>query len=139
MARKTVAKRHAKQLPSSADLDDLIRRDDDLFEFKSDDGDGGNVAEMPKRPRGKAALDQFADAGKVIEGDSAPPATGNPMPEFTSADAYAMGASARNRNDNLHSVPKDMTTEHADAWKEGWRDRDQEIAGKPAMAEGAAA
>ena len=140
MARKTVAKRHAKQLPSSADLDDLIRRDDELHEFKSDDGDGGNLAELPKRPRGKAALDRFADAGKVIEEVAATPATDNPMPEFTSADAYAMGSAARNRNDSLYSVPKDMTAEHADAWKEGWRDRDQEIAGgKPAIAEGAAA
>lgn len=33
MARKTVAKRHSKVLPMSTDLDDLIRRDDSLYEF----------------------------------------------------------------------------------------------------------
>ena len=34
MCRKTVAKRHAKVLPMSTDLDDLIRRDDELYDLK---------------------------------------------------------------------------------------------------------
>lgn len=33
MARKTVARRHSKLLPMSTDLDDLIRRDDDLYDM----------------------------------------------------------------------------------------------------------
>lgn len=33
MARKTVARRHSKVLPMSTDLDDLIRRDDDLYDM----------------------------------------------------------------------------------------------------------
>jgi recombination protein RecT len=33
MARKTVARRHSKVLPMSTDLDDLIRRDDELYQF----------------------------------------------------------------------------------------------------------
>ena len=33
MAKKTVARRHSKVLPMSTDLDDLMRRDDDLYEF----------------------------------------------------------------------------------------------------------
>jgi recombination protein RecT len=38
MCRKTVARRHAKILPMSTDLDDLIRRDDELYDLdgKSD-------------------------------------------------------------------------------------------------------
>ena len=35
MARKTVARRHSKVLPMSTDLDDVIRRDDDLYDFQS--------------------------------------------------------------------------------------------------------
>lgn len=35
MARKTVFRRLAKSLPMSTDADDLIRRDDDLYDFKS--------------------------------------------------------------------------------------------------------
>src|SRR6516165_174457 len=34
MCRKTVAKRHSKSLPMSTDLDDLMRRDDDLYDLK---------------------------------------------------------------------------------------------------------
>ena len=34
MCRKTVARRHAKVLPMSTDLDDVIRRDDDLYDMK---------------------------------------------------------------------------------------------------------
>lgn len=33
MCRKTVARRHSKVLPMSTDLDDLIRRDDDLYDL----------------------------------------------------------------------------------------------------------
>lgn len=33
MAKKTVARRHSKVLPMSTDLDDLIRRDDDLYDM----------------------------------------------------------------------------------------------------------
>lgn len=33
MCRKTVARRHSKVLPMSTDLDDLLRRDDDLYDF----------------------------------------------------------------------------------------------------------
>jgi recombination protein RecT len=44
MARKTVLRRLAKRLPMSSDLDDLIRRDDELYEFDKD-----------KEPRGMSA------------------------------------------------------------------------------------
>jgi recombination protein RecT len=67
MARKTVAKRHAKQLPSSADLDDLIRRDDELYEFAKDEATG-EMKKLPKSKSSKALLDQFADGNKELEG-----------------------------------------------------------------------
>jgi recombination protein RecT len=34
MCRKTVARRHSKVLPMSTDLDDLMRRDEDLYDLK---------------------------------------------------------------------------------------------------------
>lgn len=34
MCRKTVARRHSKVLPMSTDMDDLIRRDDELYDMK---------------------------------------------------------------------------------------------------------
>ncbi len=45
MCRKTVAKRHAKVLPMSTDLDDLIRRDDELYDLK---GASDRVAASPR-------------------------------------------------------------------------------------------
>lgn len=84
MARKTVAKRHAKQLPSSADLDDLIRRDDHLYETGGDaeSGAGSQESATAKRPRGKAALDEFASGmgqAQVIDAD--PPPSAGPAKE----------------------------------------------------------
>jgi phage RecT family recombinase len=39
MARKSVIRRLSKRLPLSSDLDDLIRRDDDLYDFKGERGE----------------------------------------------------------------------------------------------------
>lgn len=56
MARKTVAKRHSKVLPMSTDLDDLIRRDDELYDMK-----GAQEDAAAKRPKSLAdRLDQIA-------------------------------------------------------------------------------
>lgn len=49
MCRKTVARRHAKSLPMSSDLDDLIRRDDELYDF-----DGAKQEAQQERPRSLA-------------------------------------------------------------------------------------
>lgn len=53
MCRKTVARRHSKVLPMSTDLDDQIRRDDDLYDFAGD-----RKADKPDRPK----LVDFANA-----------------------------------------------------------------------------
>lgn len=45
MARKTVARRHSKVLPMSTDLEDLLTRDDDLYEVN------GNSERRPVVPR----------------------------------------------------------------------------------------
>lgn len=63
MCKKTVAKRHSKVLPMSSDLDDLIRRDDELYAMK----DGGDAAKRPKRPE----IDDFMTSSPEIEHDAA--------------------------------------------------------------------
>ena len=64
MAKKTVAKRHSKVLPMSTDLDDLMRRDDALYDMK-----GAGDENVAQRPRGLAGrLDALA-------GSTAAPAT----------------------------------------------------------------
>lgn len=155
MARKTVAKRHAKQLPSSADLDDLIRRDDDLYEAKAEDVDAGNVTALPRKPKGKNALDQFAaqlehkpevemeqvqDAPEKAAETQHDPETGevqedageDAAAEFGPADAHAAGAAARDAGKALRAVPPEWRDNPAfqplaEAWQTGWRDRDEEL------------
>lgn len=56
MCRKTVAKRHSKVLPMSTDLDDLIRRDDALYDFEGAKEEA--AADRPKSLAGK--LDMLA-------------------------------------------------------------------------------
>jgi len=56
MCRKTVARLHSKQLPMSTDLDTLLRRDDDLYQFDEARERNKEVA----RPSAAAALDYFA-------------------------------------------------------------------------------
>lgn len=48
MAKKAVARRHSKTLPMSTDLDDLMRRDDALYDFEG--ASDKNQGEAPKRP-----------------------------------------------------------------------------------------
>ena len=57
MAKKTVAKRHAKVLPMSTDLDDLLRRDDALYDL---DGASDRQRAGPRPGLGEA-LDRLAD------------------------------------------------------------------------------
>jgi recombination protein RecT len=56
MCRKTVARRHSKVLPMSTDLDDLIRRDDELYDMEG----ASDKAQMPAERRPQ--LVDFADA-----------------------------------------------------------------------------
>jgi recombination protein RecT len=77
MAKKTVAKRHAKVLPMSSDLDDLLRRDDE----ENEGGTGSAIQPPPSRsltdalnmiaslPEGKAVSESDIDEnqGDLIE------------------------------------------------------------------------
>jgi recombination protein RecT len=93
MCRKTVARRHSKVIPMSSDLDDLMRRDDELYNFDAAKLDA--QANQPKSLAGK--LDALAgipaslsppiggeqtdaDTGEVTETNSAASssATGEP-------------------------------------------------------------
>jgi len=59
MARKTVLRRLSKRLPISSDLDDLIRRDDALYDF-----DGARQDAQQRAPRSLAGkMDALASGG----------------------------------------------------------------------------
>lgn len=72
MAKKTVAKRHSKVLPMSTDLDDLMRRDDDLYDMKaaSDTGilkDRSGIYDRLDTVAGDANVDM--DTGEITDVD----------------------------------------------------------------------
>jgi recombination protein RecT len=84
MAKKTVLRRLAKRLPMSTDLDDLIRRDDELYDFNGKGNGEGQVQRLFKPVRNPlsdenqiehdAGDDAPADTAKTYQ--SAPPADG---------------------------------------------------------------
>ena len=81
MCRKTVARLHSKQLPMSTDLDTLLRRDDELYDFKAAREEGEKATRKRGRPSStKAALDHFA--GEDNPGNEA---ESEPDSEFKSA------------------------------------------------------
>ncbi len=97
MARKTVARRHSKVLPMSTDLDDLIRRDDDLYDMAG----ASDRADAKERPRGVAArldaLAQTSAPAMEIAGPSDPPhdpTTGEIVDNEPAGDAPAQESAA---------------------------------------------
>lgn len=79
MAMKGAIRRLAKRLPMSSDLDDLIRRDDELYDFKSENPSVPFVpVKNPLRDEAPATIehdagegDQRGDGGAPWEGDGA--------------------------------------------------------------------
>lgn len=68
MARKTVLRRLAKRLPMSTDMDDLIRRDDALYEF----GERRGQSERPFQPVANPLADQIehrVEESGAVNGD----------------------------------------------------------------------
>lgn len=66
MAKKTVARRHSKVLPMSTDLDDLIRRDDELYNL-------AGVSDAVVKPQSGSMADKMA---ALASDASADPETG---------------------------------------------------------------
>ena len=139
MAKKTVARRHSKVLPMSSDLDDLIRRDDELYDLK-----GAKEDAQEHRPRSLAdRLDQIAgepdadpETGEIIEHESEPSPSpsgsdgGQPSPQSKAAkpssdtapqsdegdpiaEARRRGAEARERGMSRKALPKEYRADEA--------------------------
>lgn len=75
MCRKTVARRHSKVLPMSTDLDDLLRRDDDLYDMKA-----ASDAALPDN-RKKTIVGRL-DALAGLPGKTEPAQIEGPAPEI---------------------------------------------------------
>lgn len=138
MAKKTVARRHSKVLPMSSDLDDLIRRDDHLYEQ-------GEPEVAPPRPKlvnfmnpetiNEPAVEEPSDVdaktgtaddqGKFAQAEETPAEEVNAP--FGHADAHALGERYFDEKRPL-SAPSDLAEEYHDAFKAGWEAREAEVA-----------
>jgi recombination protein RecT len=67
MCKKTVARRHYKQLPHSSDLDEIIRRDDEAFGLDDRAEDQIEQRQAKRITSVSAAFQQFAGDGPVID------------------------------------------------------------------------
>lgn len=111
MAKKTVARRHSKVLPMSTDLDDLIRRDDDLYDMDS--------ASDTEQKRGRATLSDTLDrlaagaTAALMEPDAVEDAevvdqeTGEVTEKLPSADDTPKDAPATGKPREGQTVPAD--------------------------------
>lgn len=110
MCRKTVARRHSKVLPMSTDLDDLMRHDDELYDFSQPGADETKIANMRTAPVGLASkMKALANGGDVARENPPPPATPTQeaaKPEGDAADATA-GVSSGERADAATAQQQD--------------------------------
>lgn len=83
MAIKTALRRLAKRLPMSSDLDDLLRRDDDLYDMS---GASDQTVKGP-RPRLVAALDMLANQQRAEPQAVAAPADAEEASTDTHSDS----------------------------------------------------
>lgn len=87
MARKTAIRRLSKRLPMSSDLDDLVRRDDELYDF-----------EGQRQSTGELARDLFPVVADPLNDDAEDAASGERVDPRTGevTKASASGAEASN-------------------------------------------
>lgn len=79
MCRKTMARRHYKQLPKSSELDKMIERDDKAFGLDLDADDQVDQRKVQRLGSVSAAFDQFA--GPEHQPDDEPTGTQDDAPE----------------------------------------------------------
>jgi recombination protein RecT len=140
MCRKTVARRHSKVLPMSTDLDDLIRRDDDLYDMEG----ASDKAQVPADRRPQLSDFSALPENDIHTEDPKAAAAKDAEREATGASAStvdeetgevtevgvpeAMELGRQRRRDNLPRRPVDGLTEaEASAFLQGWDSEDDLI------------
>jgi recombination protein RecT len=143
MARKTVARRHSKVLPMSTDLDDLMRRDDALYDHDGASDRALSSAAPAKvnrlSDRLEALISPSEPDGPEIDGvvadDSSPQDTDERAPLRSSSDGRpsASGSAAGRGADSPHS------SQGESASKSSSSDKREKAAPKREAAQGAQA
>ena len=116
MAKKTVARRHAKVLPMSTDLDELLHRDDELYDLK---GASDKVATGPRPKSLSARIDALAGVEDIPHdpetGEIRDQVSGGSPPETTADESVAAGA--RDAGQPLPPASGDQAGRPASAWR----------------------
>jgi len=123
-AQKTVLRNLAKHLPMSSDLDDLVRRDDALYEFDEKDRKD-RVVEFDKPTKPKITEGNSA----APEQESEPAASAAVSETDPAAEAaYEAGQHARQQGMQRRAVPPEYRSPQASAlakaWVSGWDSED---------------
>lgn len=144
MCRKTVARRHSKVLPMSTDLDDLIRRDDDLYDMEGASDKAQvqaerrpQLADFSALPENDIATEDPKAAAKDAEPSQAAAAAGSAstvdaetgeVTEIGVPDAMDLGREKRRQN-APRRVPPDLSLTEPEqaAFLEGWDEVDGEL------------
>lgn len=149
--KKTVVKRHAKQLPMSTDLDDLLRDDEDLYDFK-----GGNAApeaaapprpqitdftDVPVQQQQQTAEVIDAETGEITGEGEGPAKDDGEAKTYGNADAYDDGSKAFSAGVARDKVPGHIAQlGFSEPWQAGWdsakEDYDETLKAKEAAANG---
>jgi len=139
MAQKTAIRVLSRYLPMSSDLDDLVRKDDELYDFE-DESEAVTAAEGKTEAAAGATLDHFAaglDAKSEAAHEEAHSNTGDKSgvdPSQESADvleiAREKGRQARAAGQSRKAIPPEYRTAarqaEADAYYDGWESGEPE-------------
>lgn len=119
MCEKTVIRRISKRLPISSDLDDLIRRDDHMYDM---DLDATEVRE-----------ENMLGSARPTRGDDED--TAEPESTKSQDEWYQAGWKARLDGVAFKDAPADLAALDYDAWANGWENCDKVEKGKAAERE----
>ncbi len=152
MAKKTVGRRHAKSLPLTPEIDRVVSRIDDLYDFDHRTAALAGDASPAKRIATVKTLDDIATTLEDAKGipsntptapadsahsapepeppaDHVPPRTagGSPAPKAR-ADARARGQADHAKQLSRKAVPGDLKPDRilADEWRAGWDEAEAE-------------
>lgn len=128
MFRKTVARRHSKVLPMSTDLDDLMRRDDALYDMRPSKD---NNVTLPPAEAPRPLLSDFNTKPPVetrAGHDEPAPAPDEQITEdgevvpYGAADAYSDGQAAFAAGRAKSDIPPNITAfpNLIEAWESGY-------------------
>lgn len=135
MCRKTVARRHSKVLPMSTDLDDLLRRDDSLYDFDA----AKNEAKETQQKTLSGRLDVLASLPSTVDpAPSTAPEPDDAAEQQPQSQNHSQGQESNASTSAAGGQPAPDDAEHASgagtnqeptteaqyiAYANAWRDR----------------